>query len=70
MNDMEVEKDVLEDIPSSETTTIDYIQTVEQLEKVNLKLDTLCNLSIVLLVGLGIVVGVLCSNIFSRYFKS
>lgn len=69
---METKNDVLEGIPLVETTPVtgDYAELVVQVQDINIKLDTLCNISVVLLVGLGIVVGVLCSNIFSRYFRS
>lgn len=69
---METKNDVLEGIPLAETTPVtgDYAELVVQVQDINVKLDTLCNISVVLLVGLGIVAGVLCSNIFSRYFRS
>lgn len=69
---MDSEKDVLEGVPLSETVPIsgDYETLVKQAQDINVKLDTLCNISIILLVGLGILVGVLCSDVFSRYFHS
>lgn len=69
---MENEKDSVESLPSTETVPVvdtDYTVLIEQVEKVNVKLDTLCNISIILLVGLGVVLGVLCSNVFSRYIR-
>lgn len=69
---MENEKDILEGVPLSEPVSVtgDYSALVKQAEDINVKLDTLCNVSLVLMVGLGIAVGVLCNNIFSRYFRS
>ena len=67
---MENEKDSVESLPSTETVPVvdtDYTVLIEQVE--NVKLDTLCNISIILLVGLGVVLGVLCSNVFSRYIR-
>lgn len=69
---MDNEKDVLEGVSPAETSPVtdpDYTALVKQVQDINVKLDTLCNISIILLVGLGIVAGILCSNVFSRYFR-
>ena len=48
----------------------DTIALVEQVTYINQKLDTVTNILLVSMVGIGILVGVTTCNIFSRYFKA
>ena len=41
-----------------------------ELQAVNQRLDTMTNITLVIMVGLGLVVGILACNIFARYFTS
>lgn len=41
-----------------------------ELQTVNQRLDTMTNIILVIMVGLGLVVGILACNIFARYFTS
>lgn len=69
---MDDKKDVLEGVSPAQTSAVtdsEYTVLVEQTQQINVKLDTLCDISIVLLVGLGIVAGILCNHVFSRYFR-
>ena len=74
-----------EDISSSETSNLDnsqevhtsepvqvqdYTELLEQVQQINQKLDNITNLSIVCMVGVGMIVGTIACNIFSKYFKS
>lgn len=47
-----------------------YTELVEQVQQINQKLDNITNLSIVCMVGIGLLVGIMACNIFSRYFKA
>lgn len=47
-----------------------YTELVEQVQQINQKMDNITNLSIVCMVGIGLVVGIMACNIFSRYFKA
>ena len=48
----------------------DTIALVEQVTYINQKLDTVTNILLVSMVGIGILIGVTTCNIFSRYFKA
>lgn len=82
---LETSKNSNEDISSSETSNLDnsqevhtsepvqvqdYTELLEQVQQINQKLDNITNLSIVCMVGVGMIVGIIACNIFSRYFKS
>lgn len=82
---LETSKNNNEDISSSETSNLDNSQEVhtsepvqtqdctelvEQAQQINQKLDNITNLSIVCMVGVGLLVGIMACNIFSRYFKA
>lgn len=55
---------------ADQTETTDYSELVEQVTNINQKLDNLTNVSLVCMVGLGLVVGIVACNIFSKYFHS
>lgn len=62
-------KESTEDVHASEQTeTTDYTELIEQVTNINQKLDNITNVSIVCMVGIGIVIGILACNIFSKYF--
>lgn len=82
---LETSKNSNEDISSSETPNLDnsqevhtsepvqvqdYTELLEQVQQINQKLDNITNLSIVCMVGVGMIVGIIACNIFSKYFKS
>lgn len=82
---LETSKNSNEDISSSETSNLDnsqevhtsepvqvqdYTELLEQVQQINQKLDNITNLSIVCMVGVGMIVGIIACNIFSKYFKS
>ena len=80
---LETSKNSNEDISSSETSNLDNSQEVHTSEpvqvqdytelleqQINQKLDNITNLSIVCMVGVGMIVGIIACNIFSKYFKS
>ena len=70
---LETSKNSNEDISSSETSNLDNSQEVhtsEPVQQINQKLDNITNLSIVCMVGVGMIVGIIACNIFSKYFKS
>lgn len=70
---LESEETVLEDVPSSETVEVenaDYTELVEQTVVINQQLSTLTNISIVVMIGVAIVVGIIANSIYSRYVKS
>lgn len=72
---VENKENAMEDIPSSESSDLgvsesSYESLIQQTEYINQKMDNVTNVLIFCMVGIGIVVGVLCNNIFSRYFKS
>lgn len=54
----------------SQQDNSDTIALVEQVTYINQKLDTVTNILLVSMVGIGILVGVTTCNIFSRYFKA
>ena len=54
----------------SQRDNSDTIALVEQVTYINQKLDTVTNILLVSMVGIGILVGVTTCNIFSRYFKA
>ena len=43
---------------------------ITEIQTVNQRLDTMTNISIVGMIGIGLVVGILACNIFARYFNS
>lgn len=47
-----------------------YTELLEQVQQINLKMDNITNISIVCMVGVGMVVGIIACSIFARYFKS
>lgn len=55
---------------AEQTDTTDYSELVEQVTNITQKLDNLTNVSLVCMVGLGLVVGIVACNIFSKYFHS
>lgn len=82
---LETSKNSNEDISSFETSNLDnsqevhtsepvqvqdYTELLEQVQQINQKLDNITNLSIVCMVGVGMIVGIIACNIFSKYFKS
>ena len=74
-NILEDKKDTVEDIPSSENSDLgvfedNYEALIQQTEYINQKMDNITNILLFCMVGIGIIVGVICCNIFSRYFKS
>lgn len=50
--------------------TQDYAELVEQVQYINQRLDTMTNIVLVSMIALGLVVGIIACDIFSRYFKS
>lgn len=56
--------------PEKQEQTQDYTELVEQVQYINQRLDTVTNVLIVSMIALGILVGIMACNIFSRYFKS
>ncbi len=74
-NILEDKKDTVEDLPSSENSDLEvsksnYETLIQQTEYINQKMDNITNILIFCMIGIGIIVGVICCNIFSRYFKS
>lgn len=70
-SDVTSEKESTEDVHASEQTEpTDYTELIEQVTDINQKLDNITNVSIVCMVGIGIVIGILACNIFSKYFHS
>lgn len=74
-NILEDKKDTVEDIPSSENSDLEvpesnYETLIQQTEYISQKMDNITSILIFCMIGIGIVVGVICCNIFSRYFKS
>lgn len=70
-SDVTSEKESTEDIHASkQTEPTDYTELIEQVTNINQKLDNITNISIVCMVGIGIVIGILACNIFSKYFHS
>lgn len=74
-NSVENKENAMEDIPSSENSDLEvsesnYETLIQQTEYINQKMDNITNILLFCMVGIGIIVGVICCNIFSRYFKS
>lgn len=72
---VENKENAMEDIPSSESSDLgvsesNYESLIQQTEYMNQKMDNVTNVLIFCMIGIGILVGVLCNNIFSQYFKS
>lgn len=56
--------------PEQQAQTQDYTELVEQVQYINQRLDTMTNVLIVAMIALGMVVGIIACDIFSRYFRS
>ena len=56
--------------PEKQEQTQAYTELVEQVQYINQRLDTMTNVLIVAMIALGMVVGIIACDIFSRYFKS
>lgn len=56
--------------PEKQEQTQDYMELVEQVQYINQRLDTMTNVLIVAMIALGMVVGIIACDIFSRYFRS
>lgn len=56
--------------PEKQEQTQDYTELVEQVQYTNQRLDTMTNIVLVSMIALGLVVGIIACDIFSRYFKS
>lgn len=56
--------------PEKQEQTQDYTELVEQVQYINQRLDTMTNVLIVSMIALGMVVGIIACDIFSRYFRS
>lgn len=69
-SDVEDKEEVQTSELKEDTASDEYTELVEQVTYINQKLDNITNISIVCMVGVGVVIGVICCNIFSRYFKS
>lgn len=70
-SDVTSEKESTEDVHASEQKeSTDYTELIEQTTDINQKLDNITNVSIVCMIGIGIVIGILACNIFSKYFHS
>lgn len=67
---MENEEVILEDLPPAEVSEVDYVELTEQVYIVNQQLSTLTNISIVVMIGVAVVVGIIANSIYSRYVKS
>lgn len=72
---VENKENAMEEIPSSESSDLGvsesiYESLIQQTEYINQKMDNVTNVLIFCMIGIGILVGVLCNNIFSQYFKS
>lgn len=46
----------------------DYTAIIEQIQDVSVKLDSVGNSLIICMIGLGVLAGVICCHIFSRWF--
>ena len=66
---MENEEVILEDLPPAEISEVDYVELTEQVYIVNQQLSTLTNISIVVMIGVAVVVGIIANSIYSRYVK-
>ncbi len=84
-NNLDVSTDIVESVPSSKTSDVDntqevhtsepeqaqdYTELTEQVRQINQKMDNITSISIVCMVGVGMVVGMIACSIFARYFKS
>lgn len=84
-NNLDASTDIVESVPSSKTSDVgntqevhtsepvqaqDYTELTEQVQQINQKMDNITNISIVCMVGIGMIVGIICCSIFARYFKS
>lgn len=55
---------------SAKSESIDYSTLIDDVNNISSKLDTLTSISIVSMVGLGVIVGIISALIFSQYFRS
>ena len=69
-NEEETTQEVQTSEPEKEEQTQDYTELVEQVQYINQRLDTMTNIVLVSMIALGLVVGIIACDIFSRYFKS
>lgn len=46
----------------------DFTQLIEQVERIDSRLDNISNLLIISMLGLGLICGILLSQILARYF--
>lgn len=84
-NNLDASTDIVESVPSSKTSDVDntqevhtsepeqaqdYTELTEQVRQINQKMDNITSISIVCMVGVGMVVGMIACSIFARYFKS
>lgn len=84
-NNVDASTDIVESVPSSKTSDVDntqevhtselvqaqdYTELTEQVQQINQKMDNITNISIVCMVGIGMIIGMISCNIFSKYFKS
>lgn len=84
-NNVDASTDIVESVPSSKTSDVDntqevytpepvqaqdYTELTEQVQQINQKMDNITNISIVCMVGIGMIIGMISCNIFAKYFKS
>lgn len=74
VSDVEEKEETTQEVQTSEPEkqeqTQDYTELVEQVQYINQRLDTMTNVLIVTMIALGMVVGIIACDIFSRYFRS
>lgn len=74
VSDVEEKEENTQEVQTSEleqqAQTQDYTELVEQVQYINQRLDTMTNIVLVSMIALGLVVGIIACDIFSRYFKS
>lgn len=74
VSDVEEKEETTQEVQTSEPEkqeqTQDYTELVEQVQYINQRLDTMTNIVLVSMIALGLVVGIIACDIFSRYFKS
>lgn len=84
-NNVDASTDIVESVPSSKTSDVDnrqevhtsepvqtqdYTELTGQVQQINQKMDNITNISIVCMVGIGMIIGMISCNIFAKYFKS
>lgn len=55
---------------TDDNNSFDYTTLVTEVANISSKVDTLTSISIVLMVGVGVIVGIISALIFSQYFRS